>query len=413
MDFNLNLTKNKMQTKALFAFIVALLAVTFVATFASALDFSAAPYVELDSLNAGSGTLGVIAGESYRVTVEFRPTSDASNIEISAWIAGESQDKVYSPFDQDLVAGSTYKPGLTITIPEDVNPEEELTLFVRIESDEGDNWEQSYTLQAQRQSHNLDVLLVELDSSAKVGSTIAVDVVLKNMGRHEAEDTLVKIEIPELGIVKSAYFEDLSPTDVCDSDGECDTSDSRERRIFLRLPEEAQAGTYEVLVTAYTDNTKTIVSKTLRVTETAIKGEVLSNPSSQTFAVGEEAVYELLLVNTGSQIAVYNLVPSESDALSISLSDSVATVPAGSSKVVKVYVKANREGTFGFTVDVNSKNFQESAKYTASVEGKSISSNVVALTIILAIIFIVLVVILIVLLTRKPEKTEDFGESYY
>ena len=53
--------------------------------------------------------------------------------------------------------------------------------------------------------------------------------------------------------------------------------------------------------------------------------------------------------------------------------------------------------------------------FVANVEGKAATAGnaAVVLTIILAIIFIVLLIVLIVLLTRKPEKTEDFGESYY
>jgi len=399
-----------MQKKALFAFIVAILAVTFVATFASALDIGT-PVVKVNGLRADNGNIAVVAGETYPVVVQFTSASNANDVEVFAWIQGERADRVDREFI-DLVAGNVYKSKLSVTIPEKVEAEEELTLYVRVESDAG-NWEDTYTLQAQRQDYNIEVLLVEMDSEAKVGSNVAINVVLKNMGRHEAEDTMVKVEMPELGISKTSYFEDLAVTDTCDSDGECDTSDSRERRIFLKLPEEAQTGIYEVVVTAYTDDAKTVVSKALKVTETAIKSEVLANPSSQTFAVGEEVVYELLLVNTGNQIAVYDLMPSESNALSISLSDSLVTVPAGSSKVVKVYVRANQEGTFGFAIDVNSKNFSDSARYTASVEGKALSNNVIALTIILAIIFLVLIVILIVLLTRKPEQTEDFGESYY
>ena len=83
-----------------------------------------------------------------------------------------------------------------------------------------------------------------------------------------------------------------------------------------------------------------------------------------------------------------------------------------------MYVKANREGTFNFAVSANSDEFSEIATYTATVQGKSIASaatnsNIVVITIVLAIIFVVLLVILIVLLTRKPEKSEEFGESYY
>ena len=151
----------------------------------------------------------------------------------------------------------------------------------------------------------------------------------------------------------------------------------------------------------------------MAIVEDVVEGIVLSNPACKTFAVGQKVSYELILVNTENEITIYNLVPSEHDALSVALSDSVAIVPAGSSKIVRVDVTASREGTFGFTVNVDSENYNEVAQYSASVEGKSISNNVVALTIVLAIIFVVLVIILIVLLTRKSEATEEFGESYY
>ena len=52
-----------------------------------------------------------------------------------------------------------------------------------------------------------------------------------------------------------------------------------------------------------------------------------------------------------------------------------------------------------------------------TVKGKTsstgVSNPVIVLTIILAIIFIVLLIVLIVLIGKKPEKSEEFGESYY
>jgi uncharacterized membrane protein len=189
-----------------------------------------------------------------------------------------------------------------------------------------------------------------------------------------------------------------------------------ERKIFLTLPETAEAGSYRVEITASNEDTQSTVVKTLEITaETAVRGQALANPSSETFAVGEEAVYQLVLVNSGSNVAIYTIAPEASDALSVTLSDSVAVVPAGSSKTVNVYVKANREGTFGFAVTATSDNLSQKVNYTATVSGKSVvnSNNIIALTIVLAIIFVVLVIVLIVLLTRKPQKSEEFGESYY
>jgi hypothetical protein len=386
------------------------LALAMVATFTSA-ALNIAPHVEVDGMTVSDGSnIAVVAGDVYPVTVQFVADKTASDVEVSAWIQGERSDRVERVFE-DLIEGHEYKARLSVVIPEDLDPEEELTFYVRVESDEG-NWEGEYTLYAQRQAYNLDMLLVEVEDVANVGSTVPISVVIKNMGRHEVEDTMVKVEVSGLGISKTSYFEDLAPTDVCDDD-KCDQTDSRERRIFLSIPSDVSAGTYELKVTAYNDETETTVIKTLRVTDTETEGTIISNPATQKFAVGQEVAYDLVLVNTGSKIAVYNLAPSESDALSIRLSDSLVIVPAGSSKVVTVYAKANREGTFTFNVDATSENFSETANFVATVEGTSISNNALAITIVLAIIFVVLVVILAVLLTRKTEKNEEFGESYY
>jgi preprotein translocase subunit SecG len=45
-------------------------------------------------------------------------------------------------------------------------------------------------------------------------------------------------------------------------------------------------------------------------------------------------------------------------------------------------------------------------------EGKAVNP-IVVLTVVLAIIFLVLLVVLIVLIGRKPQKSEEYGESYY
>ena len=217
-----------------------------------------------------------------------------------------------------------------------------------------------------------------------------------------------------MGISKTAWFDDLFPEDNFEDDD--DNEDARERTIFLSVPSNAEAGVYEVQITAENEDTTTTIVKSLVVTKDEVEGSVLSNPSSKTFAVGEKATYQLLLVNSGSNVAIYNIAPQEIDGLSVSVSDTVVIVPAGSSKTVEVYAKASREGTFGFAVTASSGNFSKTANYVATVEGRAIggsNNNIVALTIVLAIIFVVLVVILIVLLTRKPEQSEEFSESYY
>jgi preprotein translocase subunit SecG len=56
----------------------------------------------------------------------------------------------------------------------------------------------------------------------------------------------------------------------------------------------------------------------------------------------------------------------------------------------------------------------ESFTFSSTEDVKaSMSDPVVVLTVILAIVFVVLLIVLIVLIGKKPEKSEDFGESYY
>jgi len=392
--------------------LIALLAVVALASSVSAstLDILGVS-VWANGLNAGAGDVAVEADTKVPISISFQALEDASDVQVSAWFLGERSDAVEKDFS-DLIAWNVYKvKGLSVLVPADIEPEEELTLYVRIESDAG-NWEESYTLQGQRQPDNLDVLLVDFDNSVNAGTTLAVDVVVRNLGRQDAENTFVTVEIPELGVSKTVYLEDLYPTDDCDDD--CEKEDTKEGKLFVTIPSDAEAGVYEVQVTAKTEDTKTTVTKNLVVKTAEAEASVVSNPVSKTFSVGETVTYDLILVNTGSEIALYNIAPtSASDALTISLSDSVVAVPAGSSKTVKVSVKANREGTYGFEIGVTSDGLSQTARYTATVEGRSLENNVVVLTIVLAIIFVILVIILIVLLTRKSEKSEEFTESYY
>lgn len=431
---NLNINQKNMKAKFITAFLFTVLSVTLMVTLASAatsvIDFGT---IEVDGIIANSDTVAVTGGETVSVQVEYTFTDDGNNDTISesegpvvltAWIQGaKSETRIEKTYNYDLVEGSNYVARFSIFIPADLDNDDVtrdvLDLVIEIET-EDDREDISVKLQAQRESNKLDILLVEIDGSVKAGATVPVTVVVSNLGSREADDVFVTLSVPELGIVKTAFFADLFPLDDFeDDDGDKDREDTRERRIFLTIPSNAQAGVYQLEVTAESDDAKTTVIRPLVISETAVEGKVLANPTSKTFSLGESITYELVLVNTGREIAIYNIVPDASDALSISLSDTLVTVPAGSSKTVQVTVKATREGTFNFAVTAISENFSETAVYSATVEGTTSSfgdgssNNVVVLTVVLAIIFVVLLVILIVLLTRKPEKSEEFGESYY
>jgi len=120
-----------------------------------------------------------------------------------------------------------------------------------------------------------------------------------------------------------------------------------------------------------------------------------------------------LLVNPTDNVKVYKILTEPVDGLFTKVSSTIVAVPAGSSATVTIIANANEKGNYQFDVSVLSGDeLLETVTYDLSAEGKTANTTVI-LTVILAIIFLVLVVVLIVLIGRKPQKTEDFGESYY
>jgi preprotein translocase subunit SecG len=111
-------------------------------------------------------------------------------------------------------------------------------------------------------------------------------------------------------------------------------------------------------------------------------------------------------------VVVYRLVPESTNSATVSVSDNVVAVPAGASKTVTTQVSGLAAGqTYNVDVFSSDGSLVQRVGFTAPSVGAS--SPVIVLTIILAIIFIVLLVVLIVLIGKKPEKSEEFGESYY
>jgi len=186
------------------------------------------------------------------------------------------------------------------------------------------------------------------------------------------------------------------------------------------VPSNAPAGLYLVELEVYNADSVSTMSKKVSIVNGASDNSAfVASANSKTFAVDEKAEYSLTLVNSGSNIRVYELVPETSASLTVDLDKNVVAVPAGASETVTLTAAASREGKYNFAVDIYSDGeLVKKYNFLASVEGKSstgLASNAtLVLTVILAIIFVVLLIVLIVLLTRKPEnKAEEFGESYY
>lgn len=399
-----------MKSMKLMVSMVAMLAlVAFLASSVSA--FASIDRVTVNGIESfGNGTAAVFAGETIPVRVIFTATGDETDVRVMARVIGESGiSEVSERFD--VLANNTYSRLLNIKMPFDIDPSEDLVLVVTVESNAHLADERRVSLEVQRESYLVEILSVDSADQIKAGQTLALDVVLKNRGRQMAEDTYVRATIPELGVSNTAYFSDLTAEDQSHPDKE----DAAERRMYLNIPQNAAPGVYTVELEAYNSDSSSVRTKRIVVVGAGAESRVLSPSTSKSFAAGEEKTYSMTIVNSGDEIKVYDLVIKTSKGLTVEADDGLVVVPAGSSKTVQLTASASEEGDYTFDVTISSDGeLVKQESFAATVEGSAQKVNAsVVLTVVLAVIFVVLVIVLIVLLTRKPQKSEEFGESYY
>jgi len=290
---------------------------------------------------------------------------------------------------------------LVLEVPRGLNDEvsDSLKLDVKISGKDHESELYDIALRVQRESYSIQIKSVST-GTMKAGQMVPVDVVVKNVGYNDLDDLYIVVKIPALNLQRSAYFGDLVAIEDSNDDDDTDTVSGR---LFLEVPYSAKAGVYALEVTASNGDTTTNAVREVSISNEFSGGNIVVSGDS------------LLIVNPTNEVLVYRLVPEPSADLSVSLTQNVIAVPAGSSRTVDVTATGSSTGTYNYKINVFSLNGEllYVVNMTKSVDSGS-SSPIVALTVILAIIFVVLLVVLIVLLTRKTDnKTEEFGESYY
>jgi uncharacterized membrane protein len=421
--------KTKMNTKKT---MVSFLAVAFVLSLVATIsaytvtgDLASNVQIKVDGVDVNTATnnIAVTAGETMTVKVYFtslvgnaslKTNSDGTNVIVKADLEGEKSDVLDRSAYFDVESGKTYVETLTLQVPYDLQNQvsDNLDLSIKIWNGDHESEINGLAVRVQRPSYNADIKSVSVANTVSAGDTFPVDIVVKNRGYNDLNDLYVTVAIPALGIQKSAYFGDL----VVQKDPADDSStETVNGRIYLTVPYDVKAGTYTISVDAANDDTESAVTGQL-VVENDFPSSAIATTLSKTANVGEDATYSLLVVNPTNKLKVYSIVPeSTSDVLTVA-NPAVIAVPAGSSGTVQITANADKEGKYNFNVNVISgTSTVNTASFSLNVEGgqTTTTSPIVVLTIVLAIIFIVLLVVLIVLLGKKPEKTEEFGESYY
>jgi len=344
--------------------------------------------------------LSVIAGDTIEVKVVFTAgdlssTEDvASNVRMRVTLEGENDDVVAttSKFDVEGNDVNTYVRKVTLKVPSELKDavSGNIDMTVKIWNSDYET-EASYVLHVQRPSYDFSIKSVSTSNLITAGQTMPVEVVLKNVGYNDADDVYVTVSVPELNIKQSGYLGDLVAIEDCESD--CDLEDTASATLKLDVPYGAKTGVYTLLVEAKNDET----------TSTAKKEITIENGVSD---IALKSGNDLVVLNPTNQLKVYT-VKYNSEVTTV-------VVPAGAKETVAISVPT---GDYKFDVVVYSGEtvlstveFSGSNAQTSEVQ---LTNPVFVLTVILSIVFLVLLVVLVVLITKKPQKTEEFGESYY
>jgi len=408
--------KTNMDTKKLLvSFLTVMSVLLLVATVSATDELVDINHLKVDGLtitSGGSEDVSVIAGETLVVEVFFEALEDASNVRVDAQLEGEKVDADADRLVGDVEEGKRYREVLTFQIPYELDDQvsDDLKLDLKIfNSDFKTELEDSFgeiILRVQRPTFNAAVMLIQTSSTISSGETMVVDVVLKNIGYNDLDDTYVTVRVPALGLEQTDFFGDIIAVE-CDDDftneenygvdvnRKCDEDDddTARGRIYLGVPHNTETGIYTLEVQAKNDDVNVLQTKQIFVNN-EVPDTVLKSGNS------------LIVINPTSNVKVYTIIP-ENPA---TVSESVVVVPAGSSRTV--LVTPNTSGNVAVNV-LSGNDLVGTVEFAGALKGDSSTNAVVVLTIVLGIIFIVLVIVLLVLLTRKPEKEEEFGESYY
>lgn len=414
--------KTKMNTKNLLVSFVAIVAILSLVATVSAADYTI-DAVKVDGLTVTDSDISVIAGETVTVKVYFTAQVDDSDVTIEAEIEGEKVDTSDITSAFDVEADKHYSKVLTLKVPYELKDQksDDVSLTVEIDGRESKT-KTEYTLHVQRPSYNPDVKSITVANTVEAGETFPVEIVVKNIGYNDLDDVYITVSLKALNIEKTAYFGDIVALECCNGDDESccneDDEDTISGRLYLKVPYDVETGVYALEVKVSNDDTTVSEVKQILI-ENAFSSNVVATSTKKTASVGEYAEFSLLLVNPTDKLKVFTVITESNDDLSTNAENAVIAVPAGSSKTVTITAGATSQGEYEFDVNILSENeLVDTVTLKLSTEGRTITtaagtSPIMVLTIILAIVFLVLLVVLIVLIGKKPEKSEEFSESYY
>ncbi len=251
--------------------------------------------------------------------------------------------------------------------------------------------------------------------SVKAGRALLTTVRLENIGEDDDDDGIkVEASIPKLGVSAADFVDEIEKDDSVTSE-----------ELYMRIPECAEAGEYDVMITVTFDDGDKQISDSRKIN--VEEGDCPAKDSGKTVisvatdagsvVAGESAIFPLTLSNTGKTSKTYT-IEAVADWAAVTVNPSnVVVLSSGETKTLFVTAATKKDASAGqksLTLSVKSGDevLKEIALKVNVAESKSSSLKQV-----LQITFIVLLVIVVVLVLvfgfRKMKEGDKEEETYY
>lgn len=391
--------------------------------------------VEIDGTVITSNAVNrfdVVRGQTLPIAVTVTAVSDVNNLEVEAFITGFEFNDVERVSDLSAVFDAktnvTYVKRLSLKLPDSLD-KDDYKLRIIVSDRNGDEVIQNYDLKIDVPRHLVTVedVLLTPENEITAGSALLVSVRVENNGGRAEEDVKVRVSIPGLGVSATKYLNKVGIED-----------DAETEEVYLRLPECATPGTYDVIANIhYADGHRTAMGKAQIVVlknelcddetisseeESKIIISVDSNHESIELGAGVSVVFPVKVENKARTSKSFTFIPS-ADWASVKVSPSTTAVLApGKTQTLYISVTPKADtavGTHAVTAVISSSGqIIKQVPLTVTViqtpdTGISFKRALEVGLIVLLVLLIIVGLIVGFTLLRDEEPPQEKSELYY
>jgi len=364
------------------------------------------------------GPVSVEAGETIPIKVAFVASDNSNDVVVKAELAYNGKHVDVESKAIDIMNGTTYVKNLDLVIPKNIDitsPGEAYTLSVELKDGKGKSldWVE-FDVVVQRTNDLVDIQKV-ITNYAQAGEPTLVTVVVKNIGADDQEDIYAKVSIPELNLVAEERMGDLSAID------EGEDEDVATVDIPLRIPEDAEEGTYTMKIeVSNDDDIEVSTTKSISISGVAPMGksiEIVPTVTSQDVEQGQTATYSLRVANLGDSTKTYSIYVEGTDGwATYQINPLVLTLSPESSQLITLNIKVNDKALSGehvFAVKAKSGETEKSISLNANVKGSTGGFDALLVSVIVLAVVLVILIVALVKTRKASEEASEAEESYY